>query len=484
MANKITVLDGLVASKIAAGEVIERPASVVKELLENAIDARATSISLRIEAGGRDLIKVVDNGCGIDAGDAPLAIMRHATSKIGAEEDLLGVKTLGFRGEALASIAAVSRLTITTREHGAAAGARLAVEGGGEPSIEPAGCSEGTSVEVRDLFFNTPVRLKFLRSAGTESGRITDVFKTLALVNPAVRFSLGRDRGRDLILPVCTLRERLATLSALDNDRESQLTEIVSPHIEGYIGAPEQSYATAKALHTYLNGRPIKDRAVLRALIDGYGRLLPGGRYPLAILNLKLPPSDVDVNIHPAKTEVRFKNPGAVYSLVRDAVRKALSEKGTHVSPAPVYYGSAPGAEGSLPVTRETGRDYYKSPGEQAKHAPVPEGLFSRKMEKEVRNPEFLGLRIRGQLWDEFLLAESFGGGEGGAENIFYLIDQHGAEERHAFSRLKKAYYGAGIESQLLLIPERVETTAEESESLRGALPRLGQCGFEITPFG
>ncbi|MFQ5428410.1 MAG: DNA mismatch repair endonuclease MutL, partial [Thermodesulfobacteriota bacterium] len=438
MANKIKVLDGLVASKIAAGEVIERPASVVKELLENALDSGATSIMLRIEAGGRDLIEVIDNGCGISAGDAPLTIMRHATSKIGAEEDLLRVKTLGFRGEALASIAAVSRLTITTRESGATAGARLTVEGGGEAEVTPAGCSEGTSVEVRDLFFNTPVRLKFLRSPGTESGRIMDVFKGLALVNPHVRFSAERDIGRDLILPVCTLKERLSTISALDKEQEAQLTEIVSPHIEGYIGAPEQSYATAKSLYTYLNGRPIKDRAVGRALIDGYGRLLPRPRYPLALINLRLPPADVDVNIHPAKTEVRFKNPGAIYSLVRDAVRKALAEKGTGVSPAPVYYGGGAALEGGRSVTGETGQSYYRRPAQQSRHGTIPQGLFTSKGTEDVRNPEFLGLRIIGQVWDEFLLAESFGGGgEGGEEPIFYLIDQHGAEERHAFSRLK-----------------------------------------------
>ncbi len=485
MAKRIRVLHSLVASKIAAGEVIERPASVVKELLENAIDSGATTISLSIEAGGRDLIRITDNGCGINAEDAPLTILRHATSKISAEEDLLQVTTLGFRGEALASIAAISRLTIISRECGATEGVRLTVEGGGAPAAVPAGCNEGTSVEVRDLFYNTPVRLKFLRSPQTETGRIMDVFKALALVNPAVRFTVERDIGRDLVLAAATMRERLITLAALTNNKDSALTEIASPHLEGYIGAPELNFTTAKSIHTYLNGRPIKDRAVNRALIDGYGRLLQGRCYPLALINLRIAPSDVDVNIHPAKTEVRFKNPGAVYNLVRDAVRKALAEKCAGVSPA-VFYGEhgGSGASGApMSVMREPGatRAWQGRVGVGGYSERASERLFTADVGADVKNPEFLGLRILGQIWDEFLLAEGCGGAE---ESVFYIIDQHGTEERGAFERLKKAFYSTGIERQLLLIPERVETKAEESEALRGALSRLCECGFEITPFG
>ncbi len=477
MRNRIQVLDTLVASKIAAGEVIERPASVVKELMENSLDAGATSISVFIKNGGRELIRIVDNGSGIAAEDAPLTILRHATSKIAQEEDLLRIKTLGFRGEAMASIAAISRLTVTTRVHGVASGVRLVVEGGGTPQVRPAGCSEGTSVEVKDLFFNTPVRLKFLRSAKTESARIMDVFKALALINPSVRFTIERDTGRNLILPAVELKERITLLAELEST--AGLTAISSANILGYTGDAEQIYTTGRHLYTYLHGRPIKDRIVGKAIIDGYGRLLPGGRYPIALINLTIPPSDVDVNIHPAKTEVRFKNPGAVYALVRDAVRKALAEKGSGVSPAPIYDMNA-GRQGPFSVTGEAGQSYYRGP-----HRARPEGLFTRTEIEDVKNPEFLCLRVTGQLWDEFLIAESGGGGDGaGEEETFYLIDQHGAEERGAYEKIKKAFHEGGVPRQLLLIPERIETCAEESEALAGAAERLDKLGFEITPFG
>jgi len=304
-----------------------------------------------------------------------------------------------------------------------------------------------------------------------------DVFKALALVNPAVRFSVERDIGRDLVLPACTMRERLITLAVLGGDKGSQLIEVVSPHLEGVLGSPELSFATAKSIHTYLNGRPIKDRAVNRALIDGYGRLLQGPRYPLALINLKIPPSDVDVNIHPAKTEVRFKNPGAIYNLVRDAVRKALAQKSGGVSPA-VFYGERDATAASTPIMREAGGRLWQGRG----HTGAPSGrLFTSDAGGDVKNPEFLGLRIMGQIWDEFLLAQSCGGVD---DSVFYIIDQHGAEERGTFERLKKAFYSTGIERQLLLIPERVETNAEESEALTEALSRLGECGFDLTPFG
>ncbi len=485
MTKRIHILDGLVASKIAAGEVIERPASVVKELMENSIDAGATSISVHIKKGGRELIGIRDNGCGISSEDTPLIILRHATSKIAEEEDLLRIKTLGFRGEAMASIAAISRLIITTREHGATGGTRLVVEGGSAPRVIPAGCPEGTSVEVRDLFFNTPVRLKFLRSAQTESARIMDTFKALALVNPSIRFSLERDKGRGLILSATGLKERILQIAGIE--RGEELAGISSANIRGYIGSPEHSQRSASRIYTYLHGRPIKDRTVIKAVIDGYGRLLSGPSYPLALINLTIPPSDVDVNIHPAKTEVRFKNPGAVYSLVRDAVRKALAEHGSDaspaVSPSEFYSGASVATEGT-PSAGEAGRPYHGTPRGMRQYRAMPEGLFPRKEGGEIKNPEFLGLRIIGQAWDEFLIADSGGGLGEDEEDILYLIDQHGAEERGAYERIKTAFHGKGVQRQFLLIPERIETKAEESEALTEAAGGLGRLGFEIIPFG
>ncbi len=474
----IKVLDSLVASKIAAGEVIERPASVVKELLENSLDAGSTSITLRIEKGGRELIRVQDNGSGIRAGDLSLVILRHATSKIEEEEDLLKIETLGFRGEAMASIAAVSRLTITTRERGADSGVRLTVEGGGEALITPAGSSEGTIVVVEDLFFNTPVRLKFLRSPRTESGRVLHVFRALALVNPGVRFSLERETGQDLHLPASGPKERFISLLGREKNRE--LIPITSSHIEGFIGGPGEALSSPKALHTYLNGRPIRDRTIIRAISDGYGRLIERGQYPVALINLKILPSDVDVNIHPAKTEVRFRNPGAVYSLVRGAVNKALGGRATGVGagPRPDYEREYRGAI-SRHMAGEAG-PAYRPGGEPL--PPVQEeraGLFDQRPGREIKNPEFLGLKVRGQVWDEFLLAESRDGG-----GVFYIIDQHGAEERGAYERIKRDFYRGGVKRQFLLMPERVESTAEEAEALSGAMEALDKLGFEITPFG
>jgi len=477
--KRIRVLDGLVASKIAAGEVIERPASVVKELIENSLDAGATSISLKIEKGGRSLIRVQDNGCGISPEDAGLAILRHATSKIREEGDLLRVKTLGFRGEALASIAAVSRLTITTREHGKESGVRLTMEGGGEPRVSPTGCGEGTTVAVRDLFFNTPARLKFLRSPQTESGRIIEVFRTLALANPHVRFSLERDAGRDIFLPAGGQRERLVSL--LGEGRPMDLIPLESTHVEGFIGRPEEARASRRAMYIYLNRRPIRDKTVVKALIDGYGRLIERPGWPRAFINLMIPPSDVDVNIHPAKTEVRFQNTGGVYSLVRGAVQKAIAMTFTGGGgPAKAIYGGTTAHTARPPgVGEAAGPSYAPMPEGQGFDGALGKGLFREAPTGDVRNPEFLGLRVRGQLWDEFLLAESCGD-----DRVFYIIDQHGAEERGAYERLKRDYYTSGLRRQLLLIPERVETTAEEAEALERAMEDLERLGFEVTYFG
>ncbi len=495
--NSIRVLDRLVASKIAAGEVIERPASVVKELMENSIDAGATSIAVRIEKGGRDLIRVQDNGCGIRAEDAGLVIERHATSKIKAEEDLLGISTLGFRGEAMASIAAVSRLTITTRARGEELGVRLTMEAGGEPVISPVGCREGTIVVVEDLFFNMPVRLKFLRSPQTEAGRVTEVFRTIALINPGIRFSLEGDRNRGIHLQAQGLRERFLDITA--EGKTPQIMDITSSHIEGFICGPEDAVRSPRGLHTYLNGRPIRDRTVMRALADGYGRLIERGQYPLGLINLKIPPSEVDVNIHPAKTEVRFRNAGAVYSLVRGAVQKALARKFRGGQAVHLYrpgeregdgpeganlagevasgYGHgtlAEEGEGPGPAWEEESGSHRKSGQPRGR-----EGLFETEAGKGIRNPEFLGLRITGQIWDEFLLAESSDN-----DGLFYIIDQHGAEERGAYERLRRDFFAGRLKRQLLLLPERIETTAEEAEALASAMDRLQGLGFEITPFG
>ncbi|MBI5492525.1 MAG: DNA mismatch repair endonuclease MutL [Deltaproteobacteria bacterium] len=468
--RKIHILDPTLASKIAAGEVVDRPASAVKELIENSIDAGATAISVYITEGGKRLIRVVDNGEGISKEDAPLAFYRHATSKISKEEDLDRISTMGFRGEALASIAAVAKVVLKTRRPGEIAGTCVTIDGGSPPEVSDDGCPEGTSIEVKDLFYNTPARLKFLRSPESEFARIADIFKTLALANPSIRFRLVHGSSRPVEAPPGTLKERIADLFGADVAKK--VVEVRGPHINGYIGSHELSYPNSKALHTFVNGRAVRDKAVNHAIIEGYGAIIDG-RYPFAALDLKTPPEDVDVNIHPTKSEVRFKNPRFVYDTVKAAVRGAFAS-----GPLP---GKIDRADSNGPFAR---RGFAPSPFQPSQRAAeinagyaVRTGplVFDEGL-KEAKNPELASLEPVGQLWGEFLVAQG--------EDFFYIIDQHGAAERIAFERLKERYYGGGVRGQMLLIPERVETTPEERDYLTATLDSLGRLGFEVEDFG
>ncbi|TWT48312.1 DNA mismatch repair endonuclease MutL [Botrimarina hoheduenensis] len=337
----IKPLPPLVVNQIAAGEVVERPASVVKELLENAIDSGATRIDVLLEKGGVERVRVVDNGTGIDADDLPLAIANHATSKITAAEQLFEVGTLGFRGEALASIASVSRLTIRSRARGAAEGAELTVCGAAEAVAAPAGCPEGTTVEVDDLFFNTPVRHKFLRSAQTEAGHATEAFTRVALAHPGVHFTLTHNGRLIHELPPCpaaadaTLeprlagwRQRIATL--FSDDLAAALVAVSSRDerpdgtaitLEGFVANPSQSRSHARLQYLLVNGRSIRDRSLQHALGEAYRGLLLSGRKPICFLRLDMPAALIDVNVHPQKQEVRFAEAGALYSQLLGTLR-------------------------------------------------------------------------------------------------------------------------------------------------------------------
>ncbi len=465
--RKIHILDPTLASKIAAGEVVERPASAVKELMENSLDAGATIISVYLIEGGKRLIRVVDNGEGISKEDAPLAFYRHATSKISKEKDLESISTMGFRGEALASIAAVAKVVLKTRRPGDIAGTCVSIDDN-SPEVSEDGCPEGTSIEVKDLFYNTPARLKFLRSPESEFARIADIFKTLALANPSIRFRLVHGSSRPVEAPPGTLKERIADLFGADVAKK--VIEVRGPFITGYIGSHELSYPNSKALHTSVNGRAVRDKAVNRAIIEGYGAIIDG-RYPFAALDLKTPPEDVDVNIHPTKSEVRFKNPRFVYDTVKAAVRGALAFGGT-------LPGKTDRADSNGPFAR---RGFAPSPSQRA--AEIDAGYAARTGPlvfdeglKDAKNPELNSLEPVGQLWGEFLVAQ---GGD-----FFYIIDQHGAAERIAFERLKERYYGGGIRGQMLLIPERVETTPEERDYMTATLDSLNRLGFEVEDFG
>lgn len=477
MANKIKILDSLLASMIAAGEVVERPASVVKELVENSLDAGSSSVAVTIAEGGKRLIRVADDGCGISREDAAVAFHRHSTSKITKEDDLWAIRTFGFRGEALASVSSVARVRLRTKERAGVLGTSVVIEGGTEPLIEDDGCPEGTIIEVTDLFFNTPARKKFLRSTQSEYGKVLDTFKKIAIINPQCAFRLTNGAVIAVEARPGTLKDRIEELFGADTAKN--IIGIDTQFVRGCIGTAELSYATAKNLYTYVNGRAVKDKVVNRAIIDGYGQMLDHGRYPFAVIDITVPPQDVDVNIHPAKTEVRFKNTGAIFDVVKSAVRRALAlgqrdagaAKQTQGWPEPHRM------RASVQQAAESGASYAS---EQPQKNTAQPGFAWKGRTADVINPEFMDLRAIGQLWGEFLIAESAQDGAGWC----YIIDQHGVEERHAFERLKKDFYSTGVSSQMLLLPERFDTTPVESAVLTETLPLLGRMGFEIIPFG
>ncbi len=471
MTDRIRILDSTVVSKIAAGEVVERPASVVKELVENSIDAGAVSVTVTVRGGGRRLIRVVDDGEGMSKRDALLCLTRHATSKIEDERSLDSITTMGFRGEALWSISAVSRLVLRTRPRGDMTGTMVTVEGGIRRKVVDTGSPEGTTVEVRDLFYNVPARRKFLRSESTELGRIVDVVRRIALVHPDRSFRLFHGTKILIDAPRGDRMQRMSDLFGYHI--KERLIPIEGDGIYGFVGLPEYSFPTTRSIYIYVNNRPISDRGINRAIISGFGSILEEGRYPFVFLNLLIPPGDVDVNVHPQKSEVRFRYPGTVFSLVTSSIRSALSQRGPVYTKPRVPEGVLSVNEGgetfSLPVARD-----------EREHRTLQ--VLEKGTEKEdngILNPEFLRVDVVGQLWGEFLLVQSEEG------DVFYIIDQHGAAERIAFERLKKAYYsGRDIERQFLLLPERVETTPDERDCLERVLPILERLGFEIVPFG
>jgi DNA mismatch repair protein MutL len=476
MPGRIRILGALLASKIAAGEVVDRPASVVKELIENSVDADARSISVTVEEGGRRLIRVSDDGEGMSREDAPAAFVRHATSKIEKEEDLYSITTLGFRGEALASISAVSRVLLKTRRETDVTGTEVEAEGVAVPLVRDAGCVAGTVVEVRDLFHNTPARLKFLKSDETEFARVADVVRRAALANPHIRFRLFNGRNRAIDAPPGGLKARIADV--LSGNRRGELIEVSSALVNGFVGGQGHEYATSRAMYLFVNRRPVRDGAMTRAIMDAYGTLMEAKRYPLAVIDIEVPPEDVDCNIHPAKSEVRFRNPGLVYDSVKAAVKAALNR--------PSLPGVAPSHQ-TLAWGREE-PSWAAVPSCMAMERAMPYGSgqggsgHSEDFGNALGQEGQTGLRSIGQLWGEFIVAES--AGAPGQEGALYIIDAHGAAERCAFERLKARYYGEGVGSQMLLIPERVETTPEEKDALNRALDGLKRLGFVVMPFG
>src|SRR5580693_3719890 len=568
--GRIHVLPEHVANKIAAGEVVERPASVVKELLENALDAGATRIKINIEAGGKKLIQITDNGCGMVRDDAMLAFERHATSKIKDAEDLLSVATLGFRGEALPSIASVSRLHLETRaaasnepgstEQAASAGTILEINGGKMARVEEAGLPEGTSITVRDLFFNTPARKKFLKAESTELSHIASLVTHYALAHPEKHFELHSATNAMLVAPpVAGYSERvyqvfgketldqlipLAAVQPLERvglpqpppwrRQEQQEDENGNPaspaepgemRLHGFVSKPEIQKLNRNSIFIFVNGRLIRDRLVQHALTEAYRNIIPPTVYPVVLLFLEMPAAEVDVNVHPSKTEVRFRQSSVLHDFIRDSVRaKLMRERPVpsfmtemHASPkasASLTPGSLPGdgdemqiteadanfalralelpaftaplqfegsgfeihANAAMPVAR-FGPQTFGGPA--VVPAPVAGGGCSPEIADEdapVSLESLASLKPVGQIRESFILAINPEG--------LWIIDQHVAHERILFEKISKQRLAESPERQQLLMPMIVELTPGQMAVFAEISEELNRNGFEVEPFG
>ena len=475
----IHLLSPEVASQIAAGEVVERPASVVKELVENALDAGAKSVSVTIEEAGRRLIEVADDGSGIPADELALAVSRHATSKLATAKELFSISTLGFRGEALASIGSVSRMTITSRVADSTTGTRIRVEGGQEGEVEQVGAPVGTVVQVENLFYNVPARLKFLKSDITERRAIDTFITRYALAYPDVRFKLTE--GKKVALQTAGDGDQRAILATLYGvDTAKQMLEVIAEDeglkLSGFISPTSITRSNRREMTFFINGRWVQDVPLNAALTQAYHTMLMVGRYPLAMLFLDVDTEAVDVNVHPAKAEVRFREQDKVFSFVQRAVRRALLAYAPVPSlPPTTLWGGSASREYQPSEARQSGLDW--SMAQDAQQAETAEaGLGS---EGEAAQPAFANiplLRLIGQIGATYLVAEGPDG--------LYLIDQHAAHERVLFEKLMVQHEKRNIPSQTLLEPTSVTLPPAQATILGEQLELLNRFGFQVDPFG
>ena len=486
---RIRVLPEGLTNKIAAGEVVERPASVVKELVENAIDAESRRIAIEIQGSGCRTIRVVDDGFGMEEDDVILALERHATSKIEKDEDLAAIQTLGFRGEALPSLAAVSKFELTSRTRASTAGTQIFVSGGVVKKVSQCGCPPGTQVWVRDLFFNQPARRKFLKTEKTEFGHVIDILTRLALSRPEVHFSLRlRTRQVHDWPGAVNLQQRLAQVFSKGFSQSwlplSQ--QQGSVRIEGYLSPPELHRSSSRMLFLYVNGRAVRDQLLRIAILEAYRTLLPKGQFPLGVLLLELPAQQVDVNVHPTKAEVRFQDPRGLAKKVTSAVRTALSGMERQRWTRPLAAKGWQRAVG-IPIQKELKQvplenmtvaeprhSSYAALDFLSAEAPVSKDLTGEK-EEEPRGI-FGALTVIGQLHHSYILCE--------AEDGLILIDQHAAHERVFFEIFRREAIGGELPSQILMVPETIEVTGEEAAWLEDSLPMFSRLGFGLEPFG
>jgi DNA mismatch repair protein MutL len=486
----IRLLSSEVSSQIAAGEVVERPASVVKELIENALDAHAQGVTVFIADAGRTLIEVADDGFGIASAELELAAARHATSKLVRSDDLFHISTLGFRGEALASIGSVSRMTMSSRVENEKEGARLRVEGGIAGKVEKVGAPVGTVMRVEDLFYNVPARLKFLKTDVTERRAIDSLVTRYALAYPNVRFKLAE--GKQVSLQTAGDGDRRAILAALYGvDTAKQMLEVMADDdpstssgrmsLTGFISPISLTRSNRKEITFFVNGRWVQEFSLTTALLQAYHTLLMVGRYPLTALFLDIAPEDVDVNVHPTKAEVRFRSQDKVFSFVQRSTRKALLAYSPAPSVSPLLWGARPTER------REVGMDWSMA-AEASDQLPVDGGQLtvgSDQSSVDSEQPSNLQpstfsavplLRLIGQIGTTYIVAEGPDG--------LYLIDQHAAHERVLFEKLMAQHDMKKIPSQSLLTPAVVTLPPQSANLLTSQLPFLNHFGFEVEEFG
>lgn len=498
--SKIRLLSQNLINQIAAGEVVERPASAVKELVENAIDAGASHIQIDVAEGGKDLIIVTDNGCGMEKEDLLLAIERHATSKL-HEDDLMSIKTMGFRGEALPSLGAIARLSISSRTKDQDHAWKLVVEGGIKSDPIPASHPQGTRIEVKDLFYATPARLKFLKTATTELNHITEIIEKLALANPSIHFTL-RDQKRSIFdfVKADSLLERLVQIygKAFKENTVFVEGEREGYKIEGFVGLPTYHRNAANYQHFFVNQRAVKDKILTHALRLAYQDLLAKDRYPIAFLYLTIPLREVDVNVHPAKSEVRFLDQGLVRGLIVSSLRASLQSQSQNTAPVISEFALSkftpsqhmPSPKQNTPsfaksftspkanIQESFKLNSFKSPEHKQSIEQDHEIIAFQKpvdVISETEPKRFLG-RPLAQLHLNYILSQT--------ENGFILIDQHAAAERISYEKLKKSLLGGPLPRQALLIPEVIDLKASEKEALLEHAQELQKFGLFWEVFG
>ncbi len=494
-------LPSTLVNRIAAGEVVERPASAVKELVENAIDAGAHRIAVVLKEGGRSFISVVDDGVGMTREEMTLAVERHCTSKL-PDDDLGDIRTLGFRGEALPSIASVSRFAITSRPSGADAAWSLEIEGGARGEPRPAAHPAGTRVEVRDLFFATPARLKFLKEPRTESGHVADALRRLAMAHPAIAFRLESEERTLVDLPAANPAlldkpdaARLERLAAIMGREFADNTVAIDANREGFrltgfAGLPTLNRPTGQHQYLFVNGRPVRDKLLAGAVRGAYQDFLARDRHPMVALFLDAPTAMVDVNVHPAKTEVRFRDAGIVRGLIVGALRTALAAAGhrasTTVADAALgAFRPHTGYSAPLPLGRAGGNGHASSVprgfAEAARQFMAPFDAPSARVEPSVEAANGEGLHYplgvaRAQLHETYIVAQTDQG--------VVIVDQHAAHERLMHERLKDQLQADGVKRQALLLPEVVELGEDGARRLAQRAPELAELGLVLEPFG